>query len=436
MLKEHLEPLGHIINEVADPQKAISSACSLGYQLIILCLDLPKDAGMRTLRALSEECPEVPVIATADAGSAKACIEAMNIGACRYLLKPIDPEELCVTVTRALEYGALIDSARRLSGEFRGKFGIKNLIGANQAAKTAHDKAANAAKTDHPVILYGEPGTGKAHLARVIHFESDRACSPFVRINCVGEEPDQLEKALFGHEKGTCDEFQGSRTGLLEHAKGGTLLLDGAEEIHSDTQQKILAALREKRFIRLGGSQPAELDIRVIAATSADADTETEGGSFLGILQRQLSAHSIALPPLRNRQEDIPGLVDHLVRKFATETGKTMISGLSDSAMDCIISYEWPGNVRELSNCIERAVIACTESYIQPVHLTLDRLTQQGKKQKTKLRSLREVERDHIKKVLVNCEWNRSAAANILEIDRKTLRSKIREFGFVPPEEE
>lgn len=433
-----IKSLGHSVSEAADAKKAVSAACTLAYQLIILCLDLPRDSSTETLRSIVDECPDVPVIVTTEQGTESSALEATKLGAFQCMAKPFNAEEVKLTVERAINRHASTVRSKQLLGELQMCYGFRNLVGVSPAAKSAYATASEASRSNSPVALFGEPGTGKAYLARAIHFESDRAFGPFVKVNCAAADESTLERELFGCERGAFDDAISRRIGLFERANGGTIFLDGTEFIGPNLQKEILTALTGKKMLRVGGSELVDLDVRVIVATSADPEEETDGGQLVGILQRQFGAISVVLPALRDRREDLPALVDHFVRRYAHETGKSVTS-ISDVAMSQLAMLEWTGNLRELSNCIERGVIACRENSIQPSHLALDGMNQPTlpfRKQKTKIKSLRDVEREHIEKVLIHCEWNRSAAANFLEIDRKTLRSKIREFGFVPPTED
>jgi len=406
-LRRLFERLGHSVDEASDAKEATSSACSGDYDLGILDLDLPRRSGIRALTLIKEECPDLPVVVTAGAESVDAAVRALKLGAYHYVTKPPNLDEMRIVVERTLEHSRLVSQNGLLLQELRRRYGFDSLIGSDPRAKEAYALAAQAAQTDSAVLIVGETGTGKDFLARAIHYQSKRAGGPFVKINCAGMPESQLDAELFG----------GGADGLacFELARDGSVFLDEVAGIGPEIQAKLLRALQRKP------------PVRIIAGASAhpmDRD-------FRDDLYRYLAGFVIPLPALRDRRDDIPAFADHFVRKYSFETGKAVRSIASD-AMAQLISCDWRGNIRELENCIERSVILCDSDCIRSSHLALNGAAPAKRKQGP-VRSLREVERDHIRKVLIYCNWNRSNAASILEIDRKTLRSKIREFGFTPP---
>jgi len=415
-LRQLFERLGHGVEEAQDAREATSIACSGVYDLAILDLDLPKRGGIRTLGTIREECPELPVIVTAGSESIETAIKAIKLGAYHYVAKPLNLEEVRITAERALDYSRLVNQNHNLLRELKERYSFENLIGKHPHAREAYELAAQVAHTDSAVLIIGEAGTGKEYLARTIHYQSKRAGAPFIRINCSGPSERQLERELFGDAAGA-----GRHVGCFELAREGTVFLEEVAHIAPSVQARLLRALQERPCAR------------IITGSSRDPMAAAGEEKFSSDLYRRLSGVVIALPPLRDRREDIPAFADFFITKYSAETGKSVRS-IADDAMEQLLACEWRGNIRELENCIERSIILCDGDCIQPAHLALNGTSPfQAKRKQVPIKSLREIERDHIKKVLTHCNWNRSAAASILEIDRKTLRSKIREFGFTPP---
>lgn len=432
-LRRLFASMGHGTDEASDGKQAVSKACSFTYELVILDLSLPKLGGIRVLKALKDECPEVAVIVTTGSASVEPAIEAMKVGAYGYVTKPLNVEEVRMVAEQALDRRRLIDQNKHLLGELEERCGLDNLIGASPRAKEAYSVAASVAPTDSAVLILGESGAGKERLARAIHGRSKRAGGPFVKVNCCEASETVLAVELFGQERGVSREAGARQVGHLELAEGGTIFLDEIADVGSRIQSKLLRFLQHRQFGRVGGSEMIRCDARVIASTSRDLAGVVQKKEFRSDLYRHLASAAIALPPLRDRAEDIPAFADHFIAKYAAETGKSVTS-IAEAAVAQLVAYEWRGNIRELENCIEKSVILCDGECVQPAHIVLNGATPPLTRRKQgQITSLREIERDHIKRVLAHCNWNRSAAASILEIDRKTLRSKIREFGFTPP---
>lgn len=432
-VREILEPLNHQVWEAEDGKKAVSTSCSRPLDLIILDVNLPKFYGPRGIKTLREECPELTILVMADCNLISTVIATMKLGVFDYILKPLNQDELRVKIERVQEHCRLVSQNKYLHCELGNRHGIEHPIGISPAVKEAHLLAEQYARTDKAVLINGEKGTGKEHIARAIHRKSKRADGPFVKFNCLAKPGSSIDVELFGMDalaSGTSID----RAGCIDTAMGGAIYLNEISNFGPEIQDMLLYLLLRKQFLRTNGEKVIPSDVRLIASSSVDLAEATEQGSFRPDLYKALSKSVINLPPLRDRQEDIPALADFFVKKHSAEAGKP-ISSISDAAIEQILDCEWHGNISELENCIERSVIVCDGSCIQPVHLALNGGRSSAKRKQGHIKSLREVERDHIKRVLIYCNWNRSTAANILEIDRKTLRSKIREFGFTPPPE-
>lgn len=437
MLSELLEGIDYRVDSAADGEQAVKMAQKSTYDLVITDLSLPKMNGTQVLAAVKRANPDTPVILITGYATVDTAIEAMKLGAYDYIAKPFNIDRIELVIGRALERSRLIDENNYLRGELREKYGFDNIIGHNTDIQKAYVLAAQVAQTTATVLVLGETGTGKEFLARTIHYQSKRSQGPFVKVNCGALTETLLESELFGHEKGAFTGAIARRIGRFEMAQGGSIFLDEIGDISLATQLKLLRVLQEKQFERVGGSDTLTVDTRIIAATNRDLAKAIKENNFREDLFYRLNVITINLPPLRERKEDIRVLAEHFISKHNIETGK-QIGGLSDDAIAALEAHHWPGNIRELENCIERAVILTNNEIITPQDLYFfshessvpapqaDAVNQPA----ARLCSMKDVERDHISRVLSACEWHMSRAAEILEIDRKTLRNKIREFGL------
>ncbi len=447
----------------AAPDGAAGLAAANGgeFDLVVLDMSLPKMSGLDVLAGIKEHKPGLPVIMITAYGSTQTAIEAMRLGAYDFITKPFELDELQMLAERALEQRRIIDENRYLRGELRRKYGFDNIIGSNPEVQRAYVTAARAAATNATVLILGETGTGKEYLARTIHYQSNRADGPFVKVNCTALPENLLESELFGHEKGAFTNAIARHIGRFETANKGTIFLDEIGDIPASVQTKLLRVLQEKQFERVGGSETLSVDVRVIAATNRDIEDAMRKKEFRDDLYYRLAVISLRLPPVRERGADIEVFAHHFLSAYADETGKR-VRKFSDEAMVELKAYHWPGNIRELENAVERAVILCNGETIRPEHLMLPLPVSPpergGDVSGSPLRSdpetpetpapvvsaapvtseqgdpypadasLRDVEKIHIERVLGDCGWNQSAAAQVLGIDRKTLRNKIREF--------
>lgn len=436
---------GYEVALASDGQEGLEAAKSGDFDLAILDMSLPKMNGLEVLATIKQAKPDLPVIMITAYGSTRTAIDALRLGAYDYITKPFDLDELQVVAERALERQRLIDDNRFLRSQLKRQYGFDNIIGTNRDVQQAYVVAAKVARTNTTVLLLGETGTGKEYLARTIHYQSDRADGPFVKVNCAALPENLLESELFGHEKGAFTHAIARHIGRFEIAHKGTIFLDEIGEIAPSVQTKLLRVLQEKQFERVGGSETITVDVRVIAATNRNLEQAVREKQFRDDLYYRLNVIAIKLPPLRERGDDVMIFAEHFLKRFADEMGKP-VKCLSEEAISAIKSHTWPGNIRELENAIERAVILCDGDTIRPEHLMI---AQCGKERAVAepptvdsvlselpvVASLREVECAHIRRVLQYKGWNQSAAAQILGIDRKTLRNKIREFKLTKTED-
>lgn len=451
MISRLFADAGYETGTAPDGTAGLTSAKQGEFDLVILDMSLPKMSGLEVLNGIKEHKPDLPVIMITAYGSTQTAIEAMRLGAYDFITKPFELDELQMLAERALEQRRIIDENRFLRSELRKKYGFDNIIGSSPDVQRAYVMAAQVAVTNATVLILGETGTGKEYLARTIHYQSHRADGPFIKVNCAALPENLLESELFGHEKGAFTNAIARHTGRFEMAHRGTIFLDEIGEITPAVQTKLLRVLQEKQFERVGGSETLTVDVRVIAATNRDLIQAIKDKDFRDDLYYRLNVITLNLPPIRERGDDIETFANHFLKVYADETGKKARL-FSDEALQALRSHEWPGNIRELENAIERAVILCNGEIIRPEHLMLRLIPEVSGKgfpetsdsKEASLNpsrttedspypvnaSLQDVEKIHIERVLKDRNWNQSAAAQVLGVDRKTLRNKIREFGL------
>ncbi|MCP5106022.1 MAG: sigma-54-dependent Fis family transcriptional regulator, partial [bacterium] len=349
-----------------------------------------------------------------------------------YIVKPFDPENVSRIIQRALKFKLLEKENILLRKELEKKYGIDEIIGKSKKMEDIFDMIRTVADSEAVVMIRGESGTGKELIAKAIHANSKRKYGPLVALSC-GALPDSLlESELFGYEKGAFTGAQYSRKGRIEMADGGTLFLDEIGDISPKTQVDLLRVLQEKTLHHLGSSTPIKIDVRIVSATNRNLEKAVQAGAFREDLYYRLNVVTINVPPLRDRKEDIPLLINHFLKKFCVENSKD-IGGFSGDAMELLIAYHWPGNVRELENVVEHAVVVCKTNEIMPANLP-DNVKQEIRKAEEESasapKSLEESEKMHIIKILGKNEWNISKSAKDLRIDRVTLYNKIKKYNI------
>jgi DNA-binding NtrC family response regulator len=390
------------------------------FGLAFVDMKLPDAKGIDVLREIKRRRPDLPVVIMTGFASKETAVEAMRLGAYDYLAKPFNIADVSLTAHRALERSRLIDDNRYLRDELRARYKFDNIVGSSPKAQAAYVLAAKVAAQNATVLITGESGTGKEMLARTIHYQSNRADKPFVKVNCAALPEHLLEDELFGHEKGAFTDAVTQRIGRFEYAHTGTIFLDEIGEVPLAVQVKLLRVLQEREFERIGSSKTMKVDVRILAATNRDLTRAIEEGLFREDLYYRLNVVPIELPPLRERQQDIPRLVEHFVAKYCDETGRKM--SVSPEAMQVLVECPWRGNIRELENCIERAVILAEYDAIEPRHLllapsataTLDRIP-----------TLKEAEADLIARALKKADNDESHAARLLGITPAQLKKKL-----------
>ena len=446
MLRHALEAQDHTVVEARDQPEAIAALQTARPGVVLSDLRLPHGDGFGVLRAAKELDPELPVIVMTAFGSIQDAVAAMKEGALDFLAKPVDPEHLLLMVERALAQRRLATENILLKEELAARRGAPQIVGEDPKLKQVSVALQRAAGTDTTVLLEGESGTGKELFARALHVLSARADGPFVAINCAAIPETLLETELFGHEKGAFTGASNRKPGKFEMAHRGTLFLDEIGELPLALQAKILRALEEKKFERVGGTSLLHVDVRVVAATNRNLRNAVAARQFREDLFFRLSVFPITIPPLRERPTDIPMLTKYFIDRFCRDLNKKPLS-LAPSAVEELLAYQWPGNVRELQNCIERAVILTEGDTIHARHLSLsfraaaaatttvdgspwDGIDLSGSMAAATARVVAEVERRKIEQALAETAGNRAKAADALQLGLKAFTAKLREHGL------
>ncbi len=414
-----------------------------GPDLILLDVNLPGMDGLEMASKLKAhpEFQYIPIIIFTVHDTLEFKIQGLKSGGDDYLTKPFEPDELIARVNAMMRIRRLYQSLRderrenkRLSYTLDASGKLGNLLGRSSKMREICDLILDISGSDSNVLIQGESGTGKEVIAKAIHEQSLRKNGPFVVVNCAAYAETLLQSELFGHEKGAFTGAIRSKKGRFEQANGGAIFLDEIGEVSLPTQVVLLRVIQEKRFERVGGEATVATDARIIAATNKDLKKCMVGGSFREDLYWRLNVINIEIPPLRERKEDIPQLVNNFVDLFNQKLGKN-VRKIGAQAMDLIFQYHWPGNVRQLENAVERSVVLCKEDIIRPDDLPqelrpLDSSVIGASGSRTNLETL---EREHVKSVLEQCGWNKFRAAQLMGISRSTLYSKMKKHDLVGP---
>jgi len=447
MLRLALEAQGHSVVEARDQPEAESALRATRPCIVLSDLRLPEGDGLGVLRASKDVDPELPVIVMTAFGSIQDAVAAMKEGALDFLAKPVDPDHLLLMVERALVQRRMATENLILKEELARRRGAPQIVGEDPKLKQVSIARSRAAGTDATVLLEGESGTGKELFARALHALSPRADGPFVAINCAAIPETLLETELFGHEKGAFTGAAARKPGKFELAHRGTLFLDEIGDLPLPLQAKILRALEEKRFDRVGGTASIQVDVRVVAATNRNLKAAVAARQYREDLYFRLSVFPITIPPLRERTTDISTLARFFIERYSRDLNKKRLT-LSPAAEQELQTYPWPGNVRELQNCIERAVILTEGDTILPRHLNLSfrgpgslapptpeddpwtKINLGGSLAEATKRIMAEVERRKVERALQEAGGDVGRASEILQIPFKTMQQKIRDYGI------
>jgi DNA-binding NtrC family response regulator len=428
---------GHEVATAANGPAGLELLAEHNFDLVMLDLKMPGLAGMAVLDRIKQAAPETIVVVITGHATIAAAVEAMKLGAYDLLPKPFTPDELMAIVNRALERRRLVTENFSLRGELQGLRENEFVMGPNAGMRGILNVIAKVAPTDSTVLITGESGTGKELIAQAIHRSSPRKDGPFIAVDCGSLVPTLFESELFGHVKGAFTDAIANKRGKLETADGGTVFFDEIGNIGPESQAKLLRALQEREFCRVGDTRSISFDARIIAATNQDLRKAVEARTFRDDLYYRINVVNLDLPPLRERKDDIPLLVSHFLKEY-NRRRKRSVGAVSEAAMRLLLDYSWPGNIRELENVIERAVILCDGKTIEPwdFPFTNARARSAEAAAGTAEGTLEDVEKAHIIRVLKQLGGHRSRAAEALGVDRKTLRAKIKRYGIEETEAE
>jgi DNA-binding NtrC family response regulator len=445
VLRKALEKAGYAVDEAPDGNAAVDRVRKRRYLLVLTDLKLPGASGIDVLREVKQADSTIPVILMTAYGSVEEAVTAMKEGAFDFLQKPVDFDHLKLQVERAARQQELLRENLILREEYAARYGFPRIVGEHQSLKAVSQQVQRVAVADSAVLLLGESGTGKELFARAIHHLSPRREQPFIALNCAAIPEGLVETELFGHERGAFTGAGSRKIGKMELAHRGTLFLDEIGELPPAIQSKLLRVLEEKKFDRVGGTVPVEVDVRILTATNKDLRAAIAARTFREDLYFRIAAVPITIPPLRDRGDDVLLLAQHFLEHYRREFAKPGLQ-LTDDAREALHAYHWPGNVRELQNAIERAVILSDGDHLDaaalqlpaarpaagslPENLVPESFEWEGTLEEVTGRATAHVERAKIETVLRECKWNKTRAAERLGISQKTLLTKLRSLGL------
>ncbi len=445
MLRKALERAGHAVDEAADGTTAIQKVRARRYLLVITDLKMPGASGLDVLRETKQADATIPVILLTAFGSVEEAVTAMKEGAFDFLQKPVDLDHLKLLVQRAARQQELLRENLLLREEYAARYGFPRIVGEHASIRQVSQQIQKVAATDSTVLLLGESGTGKELFARAIHHLSPRREQPFVAVNCAAIPEGLVENELFGHERGAFTGAGARKIGKLDLAHRGTLFLDEIGELPLAIQAKLLRVLEERCFDRVGGTQPIEVDVRIVVATNRNLQKAIEEKLFREDLYFRIAAVPLTIPPLRERGDDVLLLANHFLETFSREFAKPGLE-LSSQARERLLHYRWPGNVRELQNALERAVILADGISIDAASLQLpvarpdaerlpggmlpENFNWEGSLEEVTGRAVGHIERVLLENALRESKWNKTRAAEKLGVTPKTLLAKLRSAGL------
>lgn len=436
MLQANLSLDGYEVYEADDGRTAISRVSEEFFDLILMDNRMSQLDGIEALKQIKKISPGIPVIIITAYASVETAVESLQSGAHDYLTKPLDIDELRIKVQQTLEFWRLKEENILQKRRIENLFDASRIIGRSPRMRQVLETVAMVAPTEASVLILGESGTGKELIANALHQGSNRSDRRFIKINCAALPETLLESELFGHERGAFTGAVGRKPGRFELADGGTIFLDEIGEMTFSTQAKLLRVLQEREFEPLGSTRSVKVDIRVISASNRDLKDEVKKGNFREDLFYRLNVVPINLPPLRERKEDIPLLVDHFLQIY-NEKNNRHLKGFHPRALDAMMRYSWPGNIRELENVVERAVILTMDEYVSfselPESISGESPSAVVTTSKVGIApgmTIRELEKALILVTLEHNDGNRTRSAGFLGITRRTLQNKLKEYGI------
>ena len=415
---------GYQVGTAESAVDALTLLAEQPWDVALLDIKMRGTDGIELQRRIHEIDPELVVIMMTGYASVDTAVTALKNGAYDYVTKPLDPDEIAHLVKKALAHKRTEQENVRLRETVAEVAKPEDIVGQSAAMQKVYDAIETVGPTDATVLITGESGTGKELVARAIHHASPRRFHPLVVIHCGALTETLLESELFGHEKGAFTGAQYRKKGKFEIAEGGTVFLDEIGDISLKTQTDLLRVLQEREIVRVGSNQPIKVDFRCVAATNKDLEQLIEEGKFRPDLFYRLNVFRIELPPLRERRDDVPALVNHFVHKFSMAMSKR-INRVAPAAMNLLQQQPWTGNVRELENAVERAMVVAQEPEVREQDFIFKSLVPNGAP-----KTLEDIEKAHILRVLEQCGWNQTRAAEVLDIDRVTLHHKIKRYGW------
>ena len=432
LLRDVLEEHGYKVTLAQNGQEALKNLREGEYPVVLTDLRMKGIQGIELLAEIKRSFPDTNVVLMTAFGSVETALEAMKQGASDYLMKPVKNDDLLRVTERSFREALLRSEINRLRREVNKEYSFSQILGKSKPMREIFDLIRRVADSPTNILITGESGTGKELVAKALHYNSERKDAAFVAVNCAAIPEQLLESELFGHMRGAFTDAKVDKRGLFEEAAKGTLFLDEISELPLMLQAKLLRAIQEKEIRRLGANRPIAVDTRLIAATNLNLSEEIKAKRFREDLYYRLNVIEMRLPPLRERREDIPLLVDAFLKKFGQARGKD-VKGVSETTLALLIDYAWPGNVRELENVIERAVTLSRGDKIVPDDLPATIQGSRGDRRvldeaAEKMHPLHDIEKEYIKKILEKMGGNKYQAAQVLGIDRKTLYRKLGEM--------
>ena len=439
-----LEENNYLVETAASGREGLEKAKTFAPDVLLLDMNLPDMAGMEVLSRIQRYLPKCRILIITAFGTIRSAVEATKLGAYAYLEKPVDNDELLLMISRALEVKKLEAEVEDLKTELTSRYSFANIVGTSAKMNSVFQMMHRVARVDGTILITGESGTGKELVARAIHFNGPRKDGPFVVVNCGAIPRDLIESEFFGHSKGAFTDAKSEKTGKFELAHKGTIFLDEVAELSLAAQVKLLRALGEREIVKVGGTKTIPVDVRVIAATNKKLEEEVKRGNFREDLFFRLAVLSLHLPPLRERPEDIPLLCEHFLKKSSGELKKE-IEGISEKALEHLRRYAWPGNVRELENVLYESMVLSDDLRLDEKNLPPrirarysegepdsglgcepETSAAEGALKRAAQQAAEQAEKSLIEKVLMEANGNKTLAAKVLGVSRKTLFNKMK----------